>query len=126
MPRVSAPFTAPPRVLSLGHAAHDLIYHVAAIPARPVKVVARSMTESGGGMAANAAVAIARLGGHVEYWGRVADDALGRRILEELRAEGVDVSNARRIPGARSPCTSILVSDAGERLICSRDGYRMA
>ena len=70
-------------------------------------------------MAANAAVAIARLGGHVEYWGRVADDALGRRILEELRAEGVDVSNARRIPGARSPCTSILVSDAGERLICS-------
>lgn len=77
------------------------------------------MTESGGGMAANAAVAITRLGGHAGYWGRVADDALGHRILSDLAAEGVDVSGARRVPGARSPCTSILVSDEGERLICS-------
>ena len=107
------------RVLCLGHAAHDLIYRVTTIPARPVKVVAKSMTESGGGMAANAAVAISRLGGEATYWGRVADDLLGHRILDDLAAEGVDVTGARRIAGARSPCTSILVSDQGERLICS-------
>jgi sulfofructose kinase len=70
-------------------------------------------------MAANAAVAIARLGGAAAYWGRVADDVLGQRILSDLAAEGVDVTGARRVPGARSPCTSILVSDEGERLICS-------
>jgi sulfofructose kinase len=70
-------------------------------------------------MAANAAVAVARLGGEAEYWGRVADDTLGRRILEELRDEGVVVASARRVPGCRSPATSILVADDGERLICS-------
>ena len=74
--------TAPDRkrVLCLGHAAHDLTYRVSTIPTRPVKVVAKSMSESGGGMAANAAVAISRLGGLATYWGRVADDPLGNRI----------------------------------------------
>ena len=108
-----------PTVLCLGHAAHDLIYRVPAIPAMPIKVVATALTECGGGMAANAAVAIARLGGTVEYWGRVADDLLGARILAELAAEGVSVDSARRIAGARSPVSSILVTPAGERLICS-------
>jgi sulfofructose kinase len=107
------------RVLCLGHAAHDLIYRVPSIPAQPIKVLATAFSECGGGMAANAAVAIARLGGDVEYWGRVADDPLGHRILADLAAEGVDVRSARRVGGARSPCTSILVSDRGERLICS-------
>lgn len=70
-------------------------------------------------MAANAAVAAVRLGASVQYWGRVADDPLGRRILDELAGEGVDVSRTRRVPGARSPVTSILVDARGERLICS-------
>jgi sulfofructose kinase len=109
----------PARVLCLGHAAHDLIYQVPAIPAEPVKVIATAFSEGGGGMAANAAVAVARLGGNAVYWGRVADDPMGARILADLAAEGVDVSGARRVPGCRSPVTSILVTDAGERLICS-------
>lgn len=107
------------RVLCLGHAAHDLIYRVSSIPVQPVKVLATSFSECGGGMAANAAVAIARLNGDAEFWGRVADDALGHRILGELESEGVEVGSVRRVPGCRSPCTSILVSDRGERLICS-------
>lgn len=108
-----------PAILCLGHAAHDLIYRVPEIPATPVKVLATALTECGGGMAANAAVAIARLGGSVEYWGRVADDTLGARILSDLAAEGVRVDAARRVPGARSPVSSILVTPTGERLICS-------
>lgn len=109
----------PPRLIVLGHAAHDLVYRVPRIPTRPVKVVATAMSECGGGMAANAAVAAARLGGNVSYWGRVADDSIGARILDDLAKEGVDVRCARRIPGCRSPVSSILVDDAGERLICS-------
>ncbi|MDH5287507.1 MAG: PfkB family carbohydrate kinase [Betaproteobacteria bacterium] len=109
----------PPRLLVLGHAAHDLVYRVPVIPSRPVKVVASGLTECGGGMAANAAVAIARLGGKATYWGRVADDALGARILAELAAEGVDVADARRVPGCRSPISSILIDERGDRLICS-------
>ena len=92
------------RILCLGHAAHDLVYRVPAIPSRPIKVVATEFYECGGGMAANAAVAAARLGADVQYWGRVADDALGQRILEDLAAEGVDVGRARRVPGGPHRC----------------------
>jgi sulfofructose kinase len=109
----------PEGIIVVGHAAHDLVYRVPAIPTRPVKVVATDLYECGGGMAANAAVAAARLGGRVEFWGRVAADALGDRIVGDLQAERVDVSNVRRIEGARSPVTSILVAPNGERLICS-------
>jgi hypothetical protein len=41
----------------------DAIYRVDAIPAKPTKVLACGYVECGGGMAANASVAVARLGG---------------------------------------------------------------
>jgi sulfofructose kinase len=99
--------------------AQDAIYRVPTIPTLPIKILATGFAESGGGMAANASVAIARLGGRSHYWGRIGDDALGTRILGELAAEGVDVSRTRRIPGCASPSSAILVADDGERLICA-------
>ena len=107
------------RILCLGMSALDAIYRVPAIPSTPTKVLATSFTECGGGMAANASVAVARLRGTVAYWGRVGDDQIGDRILGELRAEGVDVSGVRRIPGCVSPSAAILVDDRGERLVCA-------
>ncbi len=106
-------------ILCLGHAAHDIIYRVRELPQGATKVVAYAVQESGGGMAANAAVAISRLGGRASYWGRVAGDALGRRILDDLAAEGVDVAAARTEPAVRSAPTAILVGDDGERMVCS-------
>ena len=97
----------------------DAIYRVPAIPSTPTKVLATGFTECGGGMAANASVAVARLGGLVRYWGRVGDDALGDRILAELAHEGVDVDSVRRIEGCVSPSAAILVDDQGERLVCA-------
>lgn len=69
-------------------------------------------------MASNASVAAARLGGEVEYWGRVGDDVFGGQIIGWLEAEGVKADRVRRIVGARSPRTAVLVDAAGERLIC--------
>jgi sulfofructose kinase len=97
----------------------DAIYRVPEIPSRPVKVLATGFSESGGGTASNASVAIARLGGAAHYWGRVGDDLLGTRILGELAAEGVDVGRVRRIPHCASPSAAILVAPDGERLICA-------
>ena len=107
-----------PRVICLGHSAQDAIYRVPVIPAAGIKVLATAYFESGGGMAANASVAVARLGGEAAYWGRVGDDAVGERILADLTAEGVDVSSARRIAGCVSSSDAILVNDDGERLVC--------
>ena len=76
------------RIICVGHAALDRIYRIDAFPAQPTKVRALEHIEAGGGMAANAAVAIARLGGAAELWSRVGDDNAGHAI----RAQ-VDVSD---------------------------------
>ncbi|WP_061963143.1 sugar kinase [Demequina aurantiaca] len=49
------------------------------------------MTLSTGGAEGNVAVGLARLGTSVTWMGRVGDDAIGRRVTRELRAEGVEV-----------------------------------
>lgn len=113
------------RILCLGMSALDAIYRVPVIPVTPIKILATDFAESGGGMAANASVAVARVGGQVAYWGRVGDDALGTRILGQLAAEGVDVSGARRIRGCVSPSAAILVADDGERLVCAFNDPRL-
>ncbi len=70
----------------------------------------------GGGLAATAAVAMARLGGKVEMWSRVGDDLQGRFILEQFQAEGVDTSQVRVCPGGRSPACGVTVDRSnGER-----------
>jgi sulfofructose kinase len=107
------------RLLCLGMSALDAVYAVPSIPTAPVKILATGFHESGGGMAANASVAAARLGAEVAYWGRVGDDALGSRILSQLAAEGVDVSSVRRVAGCASPSAAILVGPDGERLVCA-------
>ena len=114
-----------PRILLLGMSALDAIYRVPAIPAKPTKVLASSFTECGGGMAANASVAVARLGGTAHYWGRLGDDAMGDRILADLVREGIDVDAVRRVPGCASPSAAILIADDGERLLCTYNDPRL-
>ena len=42
-----------------------------------------------GGAESNVAIGVARLGRAATWMGRVGDDGVGRRVLRELRAEGV-------------------------------------
>jgi sulfofructose kinase len=104
-------------IVCIGHAALDRIYRIEAFPPRPTKVRALEHIEVGGGMAANAAVAIARLGGKAELWSRVGDDAAAQAIRAGLRAEHVDVRYVQAFEGIRSSTSAIVVDDGGERLI---------
>ena len=108
-----------PRIICLGMSSLDAIFRVPVIPATPTKVLAMGFSECGGGMAANASVAIARLGAEAHYWGRVGDDALGIRILQALADEGVNIDAVRRVAGCVSSSAAILVDDNGERLVCA-------
>jgi len=107
------------RVICLGVATLDQIFRVDTIPAAPAKFRASEFIVTGGGMAANAAVAVQRLGGDAQYWGRVGDDDVGTQIIHLLQHEKVDVSHVHRLPGARSKTSAILVDARGERLVCS-------
>ena len=107
----------PRRILCIGHSALDRIYRIEAFPPEPTKVRALEHVEAGGGMAANAAVAIARLGGKAELWSRVGDDLVGQTIKTGLRSEKVDVRYVQAFEDARSSTSAIIVDDRGERLI---------
>jgi sulfofructose kinase len=107
----------PGTVFCVGHCTLDYIVSVAEIPKEPVKFRAQDWREIGGGLAATASVAVARLDGSAIYCGRVGDDTVGNTIRRELEAEGVDTTWLRTLPSARSPRSMVLVDQNGERLL---------
>lgn len=112
-------------VVVVGHAALDRIYRIAQFPLEPTKVRALEHVEAGGGMGANAAVTIARLGGRVDLWSRVGSDEVGAKIRKQLKFDGVRISHVRAISG-RSATSAILVDAKGERLIVSDRDHDMS
>jgi sulfofructose kinase len=105
------------RVVCIGIATLDAIALVDRLPAGGQRLAAREARLAGGGVAATAAVALARLGVPVAFVGRVADDEVGRTIRTGLAGEGVDVTGLRTVPG-RSPVTLVLVeAGSGERTL---------
>lgn len=105
-----------PRVICLGSAVLDHLFRVGEIPAPPAKERASAYRAMVGGMAANAAIAVARLGGQAVLWGRLGEDANGAAARAELEAEGVDCAGLRAFPGARSPVSAVVVDKRGERV----------
>jgi sugar/nucleoside kinase (ribokinase family) len=105
-----------PYVVCVGAATLDTIFAVPEHPVPDGRVVATELARAGGGPAATAAVALARLGVPVFLAGAVGDDEAGQAIRAGLAAEGVDVSELRVEPGARSIESTILV-EGGNRTI---------
>jgi sulfofructose kinase len=106
-------------VLSIGIAVLDYVFQVETMPVRAEKYRSQRMATVGGGIAANASVAVARQGGRSFLITRLGDDALARTILDDIAAEGVDVRLSRRFEGKKSPLSCILVDKRGERMIVS-------
>ncbi|MDU8942093.1 PfkB family carbohydrate kinase [Ovoidimarina sediminis] len=113
-------------VLCAGIAVLDFVFEVEEFPRTAEKYVAHDTSIVGGGCAANAAVAVARLGGKAILAADLGDDPVGRLVLEDLAAEGVDISGISPVPGARSSYSSVLVDHAGERQIVNYRGTPMA
>jgi sugar/nucleoside kinase (ribokinase family) len=112
-----------PKVLFVGAATVDSIALVPSFPHPDERVVADELVFAGGGPAATAAVAAARLGVPAAFVGTVGDDTDGRRIVEGLEEEGVDVSGLTVVRGARSGASVIVVDHGrGTRAICARPG----
>ncbi len=119
-PRRSSPLSGLPdvsSVLCVGIATLDRIFAVDRLPTTPGKYRANSRTVTGGGVAANAAVAISRLGGDARFLGAFGDDEAGDLIKASLTDEHVDVSGLRVLPNRQSPESIVLVDSSGERWI---------
>jgi sulfofructose kinase len=100
-----------PRVVCIGIATLDAIVAVDRLPGSDERVQASDGRLAGGGIAATAAVTLARLGVPVAFIGRVGSDAAGRLIRDGLADEGVDVRGLR-LDATRSPVSAILVESA--------------
>ncbi|MFC4499386.1 MULTISPECIES: sugar kinase [Streptomyces] len=77
--------------------------------ARPL-VHQRALALSVGGAESNVACALVALGHSAGWLGRVGDDPLGRRVLEDLTSRGVDVSAVETDPGRP---TGVYFKDTG-------------
>ena len=109
------------RVVCIGVATLDAIVAVDRIPGPDERVPGVAGALRGGGVAATAAVALARLGVPVALVGRVGDDETGRWIRDDLAREGVDVDGLAL--GGRSPLSAVLVErSSGTRALAPYPG----
>ena len=107
------------KICCVGIAVQDRIFSVEELPHEEGKFFANNLKEQGGGPAATAAVACARLGLEVDMIARVGNDATGNAIIAELKKEGVNTDKMRIIDNAISTQASILVDKNGNRIIVS-------
>jgi ribokinase/sulfofructose kinase len=104
------------RVVTVGSAAVDRVYPVTNLPAPDGGAFARDEQFADGGVAANVAVACARLGHDAGVVSRVGRDEDGDRVLDALDAAGVDTTRVAR-GDERTSFSLILRDDDGERMI---------
>jgi len=110
-------------VVGLGYAGWD---YLGIVPGPPVfdadTMTLAGFARCGGGPAATALVALARLGAEVGYLGVLGDDESGCLALADLCREGVDTSQVVVRPGARShTCLVLVEAGTGRRsILCDR------
>ena len=112
---------AAPRILCAGIIVLDEVFRVAEFPQPDSKVEARDFFVVNGGCAANAAVAVARLGGQAALAGPMGgpagEDANGDRVLRALAREKVDCSACQRVDGLATALSAIFINAGGDRTI---------
>jgi len=106
----------------LGSANMDLVTQVPHIPRPGETVLATGSQQFPGGKGANQAVAAARLGENVAFFGKVGQDPFGDELLRTLQADGIDVSDVERVAGISTGLATILVDEAAENAIACTPG----
>lgn len=99
----------------VGDAGLDLSVRVSHRPAADEKVLTHTDLMTAGGVAANTAAALARLGTSVGLAAAVGSDSFGQRVATLLDQAGVDLRYFRQLPTERTYYSVSLVDDSGEK-----------
>ena len=108
-------------VLCVGHACYDLLFSVAEHPKSDEKIFASDLTSSGGGPAANAAIAVSRLGMTAAFAGYLGQDIYGQMHQQEFSDHHVDTSLVVR-GSSPTPLSTVIVKPNGERALINYKG----
>lgn len=100
----------------------DFLFEVSEMPSAAKKYIAHNAQTVGGGGAANAACAIAKLGGRASLAARVGRDTIGDLIIADLKRHAVDCSLIIATDQGRSSYSSVLLDAKGERQIVNFRG----
>ena len=119
-----------PRILCTGIIVLDEVFRVQDFPKPDGKTQTNEFFVVNGGCAANAAVAIARLGGRVALSGPMGgpagEDSNGDRVLAALTRENVDCSACVRLSGMSTALSAIFIDAHGDRMIVTYRDERVA
>jgi sulfofructose kinase len=119
-----------PRILCTGIMLLDEVFQVDEFPRPDAKIEAKGFFIVNGGCAANAAVAISRLGGRAALasplGGPAGVDINGDLVMAALRRENVDCSFCQRVDGLATALSVIFIDARGERTIVTYRDRRIA
>src|SRR5688572_27892210 len=114
-------------VIALGLNSLDIVAVVPTHPSPGGKTRIERFATLPGGQSASAAVGCARLGWKTQYIGTFGDDDAARIGIESLERDQVDTSLVRRIPGATSHTSLVLVdARSGDRTVIWHRDPRLA
>ncbi len=85
------------KILIIGSINIDYVCTLAELPQKGETLLASSFVESSGGKGANQAVAAQRLGAEVTMIGAVGKDAVGNKLIDNLRKEGINVDSIKSV-----------------------------
>lgn len=106
-----------PKIVVVGTLNLDCLWRVPQLPAPGRTLLVQTEQTDFGGKGANQAVAAARQGANVVLIGGVGEDVGGRRYIDHLHAEGIDVAGLVRLENIATGCAHIYVDPRGENTI---------
>jgi sulfofructose kinase len=104
-------------VVCVGGVAVDRIYRLSNMPQPGSGAHIVEMAQMGGGVEANVAAALARLGVRAGLISRVGADADGVWVCDDLRAWGVDTTRVVSVPGVSTDFCLVWLPPDGERML---------
>ncbi len=113
-------------ILGLGCVTVDDLLYLPEYPAPDSKMQISGSERQGGGLTGTALVAAARLGTHCAFAGVMGNDDVSNWILNDLKQEGLDVSQAVRRADARPFRATILVESQGHTRTILYDAPEMS
>ena len=112
-------------IIGIGLACLDFLLQVPALETVNRGCDLAGYKTQGGGMAATALVAVARLGGQAELWTALGQDEYASHIEGGLLAEGVDLEQAIYLPNCPNHVAFVLIDEqSGERVFLKANTAR--
>ncbi|MBQ3151432.1 MAG: ribokinase [Clostridia bacterium] len=109
------------RAAVVGSINMDIVLNMKKVPDVGDNVLGTDYRYACGGKGANQAIALSRLGASVRMIGKVADDANGKKLVDNLISNGIDASGVS-VDGTQTGLAAIIVDGDGKNRIIVYEG----